>query len=723
MERRRRGRPRHPDILTPAERRVLDELREGGTNAEIAQRLGISADGVKYHVSNMLGKLGLENRQQLAAWREPPRERRRRWLFAPLAVPFPLKVAGGVAGGAVAVAAIVVAVVLTLPRNPAPADDAPVPPVAPVPPPAATATIATMPSPTATATPVVDPAVAVSMNSLHACVLRESGAITCWGYNENGETDVPPGVYRAVSVGLVSYTCAVRENGELTCWGWEGLLNELGLTDVPAGRYRAVEAGFTHACALRESGEAVCWGSNDAGQATAPPGAFRMVNTRSSLFQTTCGVNESGEIRCWGAELQAPLDGKFRAVSVAGPRYLCAIREAGAIVCHAPGGRVEEFDGEFSAVSAPPSSGIGTFCALRESGGIACQWEPVQATDVDLWEPDGAFRSMSVIQTSDLGSRHLCAVRESGRVVCWGTTSPVASDRVASVISPPAGSHRAVSRGTGHACALRESGGVVCWGYNGSGQTDAPDGTFRSVSAGGWHTCAIQESGEIACWGDNDSGQIDAPTGTFRSVSAGLAHTCAVRESGGMVCWGNNELGQTDAPTGAFRSVSAGRVHACAVRESGEAICWGHDFVTQAAEERCTASGLATQECIDGLREELGIPAGTFRSVSAGVAHVCALRESGEAVCWGSNRLGQADAPPGAFLTVSAGGDHTCALRGSGELICWGSEFDPATDVPPGRYRAVSAGEGETCALTATGIVECWGTEQSPALRVPPELR
>ena len=67
MERNRGGRPRHPGILTPAERRVLDALREGGTNAEIAARLGISADGVKYHVSNMLGKLGLENRQQLAA--------------------------------------------------------------------------------------------------------------------------------------------------------------------------------------------------------------------------------------------------------------------------------------------------------------------------------------------------------------------------------------------------------------------------------------------------------------------------------------------------------------------------------------------------------------------------------------------------------------------------------------------------------------------------------
>ncbi len=64
------GRPRHPERLTPAEQRVLRHLRQGKTNAEIADDLGVSPDAVKYHVSNMLGKLELESREQLAAWRE-----------------------------------------------------------------------------------------------------------------------------------------------------------------------------------------------------------------------------------------------------------------------------------------------------------------------------------------------------------------------------------------------------------------------------------------------------------------------------------------------------------------------------------------------------------------------------------------------------------------------------------------------------------------------------
>ena len=81
MERNRRGRPRHPDVLTPAEWRVLEQLREGGTNAEIGARLSITADGVKFHISNMLGKLGLQGRHELAAWRPDTRRGRLRALF------------------------------------------------------------------------------------------------------------------------------------------------------------------------------------------------------------------------------------------------------------------------------------------------------------------------------------------------------------------------------------------------------------------------------------------------------------------------------------------------------------------------------------------------------------------------------------------------------------------------------------------------------------------
>jgi DNA-binding CsgD family transcriptional regulator/catechol 2,3-dioxygenase-like lactoylglutathione lyase family enzyme len=67
-----RGRPRHPDILTPAEWRVANAVRHGMTNTEISKRLRVSRDAVKFHLENILGKLALENRTALRHWDGSP---------------------------------------------------------------------------------------------------------------------------------------------------------------------------------------------------------------------------------------------------------------------------------------------------------------------------------------------------------------------------------------------------------------------------------------------------------------------------------------------------------------------------------------------------------------------------------------------------------------------------------------------------------------------------
>jgi DNA-binding CsgD family transcriptional regulator len=76
----RRGRPPYPEVLTPREREVLALIGEGLTNPQIAQRLGITEGGAKFHVSEILSKLGVESRQEAAASTAAPK---RAWLVLP----------------------------------------------------------------------------------------------------------------------------------------------------------------------------------------------------------------------------------------------------------------------------------------------------------------------------------------------------------------------------------------------------------------------------------------------------------------------------------------------------------------------------------------------------------------------------------------------------------------------------------------------------------------
>ena len=63
-----RGRPRHPDVLTPAEWSVLDLYRHGVNRQEIARLRGTSVDAVKYHVANITAKLGAAGSGDLRQW-------------------------------------------------------------------------------------------------------------------------------------------------------------------------------------------------------------------------------------------------------------------------------------------------------------------------------------------------------------------------------------------------------------------------------------------------------------------------------------------------------------------------------------------------------------------------------------------------------------------------------------------------------------------------------
>ena len=67
MERMRTPKPADPlAALTDQERRILELIGEGLTNREIGQRMFLAEKTVKNYVSNLLSKLGLQRRTQVA---------------------------------------------------------------------------------------------------------------------------------------------------------------------------------------------------------------------------------------------------------------------------------------------------------------------------------------------------------------------------------------------------------------------------------------------------------------------------------------------------------------------------------------------------------------------------------------------------------------------------------------------------------------------------------
>ena len=118
--------------------------------------------------------------------------------------------------------------------------------------------------------------VAISAGGYHNLALQANGTVVAWGNDSNGQTSVPPGLSNVVAIAAGEYhSLALQANGTVVAWGYNGY----GQTNVPVGLANvvAISAGAFDNLALLANGTVVVWGNDSSGEADVPAGLTNAV--------------------------------------------------------------------------------------------------------------------------------------------------------------------------------------------------------------------------------------------------------------------------------------------------------------------------------------------------------------------------------------------------------------------------------------------------------------
>ncbi|HEX4982726.1 MAG TPA: fibronectin type III domain-containing protein [Ilumatobacteraceae bacterium] len=562
----------------------------------------------------------------------------------------------------------------------------------------------------------------------HTCARLSDGSVKCWGVNDHGQLGQGDSVNRGDQLG---------EMGD-----------DLPPVDLGAGRTAiSVAAGRYHSCALLDDHTVKCWGAGANGQLG-----------QGGVADLGDGPGELGD-NLDAIELGT---GRTATAIAAGWYHNCAILDDGSVKCW----------------------GSNNFGTLGRGGGGDIGEQPGEMGDalppVDL----GTGRTATAIAAGLAGT---CAILDDGSVKCWGANShgqlglgdvehrgDDLGEMGDALLPIDLGTGRvavAISAGNSHMCAILDNGSLKCWGWSLAGQLGQGDTEARGdepgemgdallpidlggglapsgVSAAGHHTCAVIGLGDVKCWGENQSGELGQGDLADRGDGAGEMGIA---------------LAEVDLGTGrAATAVASGGNHSCALLDDFTVKCWGRNFDGQLGQSHTDNLGNAAGEMGDALPP---IDVGTRDAVTAvatGVAHSCAILDTGEVKCWGENASGQlglgdtsdrgnGPGEMGAVLpavglgsgrtatAIATGNGHTCAILDTGAVKCWGEngngqlgQGDTADrgdsagemgdnlapiDLGTGRTAtAIAAGGGHTCAVLDDGDIKCWGQNGSGQL-------
>lgn len=140
--------------------------------------------------------------------------------------------------------------------------------------------------------------------------------------------------------------------------------------------------------------------------------------------------------------------------------------------------------------------------------------------------------------------------------------------------------------------------------------------------------------------------------------------------------------GKCSANSSTFKKVSVGGGHTCAINYEDKVVCWGNNNYGQLGNNSTTKSSFPVYVSnLTGAKQ-----------IASGYTHSCAITSDDKVVCWGANSSGQlgnnsTDAISSAPVTVanltgvkqlSAGLFHNCAITSDDRVACWGDNYTGA---------------------------------------------
>jgi alpha-tubulin suppressor-like RCC1 family protein len=387
----------------------------------------------------------------------------------------------------------------------------------------------------------------VRLSPSHACAVKTTGALYCWGSNDRGQLAIPIAAgnllrttpqrvgletdWADVAVGT-GFSCATKTTGTVWCWGTNGR-GQLAL-DPPAhlepkrigaaGEWASATAGPNNACAVRKNGTLACWGL-----AGALPTTGVSVETPTTIGSATdwktakpgnslaCATKTNDALHCWKNGTTPAMTGLVVTSYDVGYEHQCAV-SAGSLYCWGGGIFGKLGNGSNFEVLVPTKVGtdtwtrvgvaFGSTCGIKADGTLVCF-----GFGYTGFEKQGSATAWSTLEGSPLSESYFGLQGASLHRWDFAYAAPVPSGLENDWLQ--------IAAGDQHACGIRAGGTLWCKGENEQGQVG--DGTlvkkdnavqvgaatdWTSVTASGSASCGIRGNGDLYCWGSNDYGEI-----------------------------------------------------------------------------------------------------------------------------------------------------------------------------------------------------------------------